>query len=51
MSITQREQEEETEAPEIDTRDLSRGAVTFYEVGDSGAWIEVSEDTVVPVEE
>jgi hypothetical protein len=50
MSIQSKRAEPEHEAPPIDTRRYSRGEITFYEVGETSAWIEASEDAVVEVE-
>ena len=51
MSITDRTAEEVDNSPEVDTRDYSDGRVTFYEVGDSGRWIEISEQDTIDMED
>lgn len=51
MSMSEPRDETVNETPEVDTRDYSTDRLTFYEVGQSGGWIEISEEDTVDAEE
>ena len=51
MSAIGPKEENMNETPDVDTRDYSTNRVTFYEVGSSCRWIEISEPDTVDVSE